>query len=142
LNKHIEVMNLYDKDDGFKKYSLTEANRILPQIITVTEESVRLLEMAKNQMESDKAVDEEEAFRNFEDESATILQEWAEKMVEFGVYPKGYFTVDFKSYVPDTLLCWTYGEDTISHTHKTYERFKDRVPIEDADRLGFEQSLN
>lgn len=135
-------MNLYDKDDGFRQFTLSEANALLPQIIATTQESMDKLDAAKAQLESDKVVDEATAYDRFEEESALILQEWAERMVELKVYPKGYFTVDFKSPIPDTLFCWTHGEEIITHTHKTFESFKNRIPISSEDRVGFEDSLN
>lgn len=135
-------MNLYDKDDGFKIFTLKEANALLPKIIEITEQTVMELEQIKQRLEVEKIVDEDEAYLHFESESNLILEEWAEHMVELGVYPKGYFTVDFKSPIPDTLFCWTYGEEKISHTHKIYQSFKDRIPINDENILGFEQSLN
>lgn len=135
-------MNLYDKDDGFKLFSLKEANAILPKVIEITEEAVHQLEYIKNTLEVEKLIDESIAQENFHSESAKILEEWASRIVELGVYPKGYFTVDFKSQIPDTLLCWTYGEKRIAYTHKIYESFKDRVPIQDSSHLGFEDSLN
>ncbi len=40
------------------------------------------------------------------------------------------------------LLCWTYGEEEITHVHKIYETFKDRTLIKDEELLGFEESIN
>lgn len=135
-------MNLYDKDDGFRCFTLKAANAILPEIINITKETVRLLEEAKRNFESEKVIDEVSAQDEFEAESTIILQKWAQDIVALGVYPKGYFTVDFKSPIPDTLFCWTYGEKVISHTHKVYESFKDRIAIQDKGMPGFEESLN
>ncbi|MFQ5823876.1 MAG: DUF2203 family protein [bacterium] len=135
-------MNLYDKDDGFKCFTLGEVNAILPKIIVITENTVHLLKEVQRIYESEKIIDENSAQSQFETESAIILQKWTQDIVALGVYPKGYFTVDFKSPIPDTLFCWTYGEEVISHIHKVYESFKDRVPIQNKTTLGFEQSLN
>ena len=135
-------MNLYDKDDGFRCFTLREANELLPEVIRVTETAVRELEVLENVTDSEQALDPEQAKSRLESESADILQRWTQEIMDLGVYPKGYFTVDFKSPIPDLLFCWTYGEEEISHTHKVYESFKDRVPIKDDSALGFEQSLN
>lgn len=123
-------------------FSLKEANGMLPKVIEITEIAVRQLEKVKNTLEVEKLIDKSIAQENFHSESARILEKWASRIVELGIYPKGYFTVDFKSPIPDTLLCWTYGEKRIAHTHKTYESFKDRMPIQDSSHLGFEDSLN
>jgi hypothetical protein len=45
-------MNLYDKDDGFKVFTLAEANAILPQVILRTERALELLEIARRHYES------------------------------------------------------------------------------------------
>ena len=137
------MMNLYDQDDGFRKFTISEVNKLLPDVINLTESVVQQLEDLKRILESERARgNETEAQDTFEQESVEVLEGWAHDIVELGGYPKGYFTVDFKSHVPDTLLCWTYGEQIIGFTHKTYQTFKDRVPIDDADKIGFEESLN
>ena len=123
------TVNLYDKDDGFKKFTLDEANALLPEIIAVTDKTVQLLQFVKNEFEVN-------------DEKIHILESWTGEIISFGVYPKGYFTVDFKSPIPDTLFCWTYGEQKIMHTHKIYETYKNRVPIKDKPIAGFENELN
>ncbi len=135
-------MNLYDNDDGFKRFTIDEANAQLPEIIAATEEAAAALEALKQQVQTEKAFNPNFAGEQFEQEALGVLQNWSEQMVELGVYPKGYFTVDFKSLLPDTLLCWTYGEKEISHTHKINESFKERVPIRNRKLLGFEDSVN
>ncbi|MFQ5769750.1 MAG: DUF2203 family protein [bacterium] len=135
-------MNLYDKDDGFRCFTLNEANSLIPIISAATEDTVIALEEVQDQLEDEQVIDIENAQNQFEQETALILQRWSQQMVELGVYPKGYFTVDFKSPIPDTLFCWTFGETEISHTHKIYENFKNRMPIQNEEMLGFEESLN
>jgi hypothetical protein len=132
-------MNLYDHDDGFKTFTIDEANALLSEIIDVTEAAIVELEKLKKDHTAGQDTYPEEELKV---ESALILEEWAAKVVQLGAYPKGYFTVDFKTTVPDTLLCWTYGESSIGFTHKVFESFKDRQPIEDLGHLGFEQSMN
>ena len=137
------MMNIYDKDDGFRQFSLHEANVLLNAIINLTEATVQKLEAIKKELEAQRALGHDAgAEAAFERDSIEILENWAREVVGIGAYPKGYFTVDFKSHIPDTLLCWTYGEQVISHTHKTYETFKDRIPIDDVKMFGFEDSRN
>ena len=135
-------MNIYDKDDGFRIFSFEEANLILPDVIKITAIAADSLEDAKMRMKSDGIDDNVRAQRKFEKETSVIFEAWAQEIMALGVYPKGYFTVDFKSPIPDTLFCWTYGEEVISHTHKIFESFKDRVPIRNNVLPGFEDSLN
>ncbi len=135
-------MNLYDKDDGFRIFSLEEANLVLPDVIKITEIAAESLEDAKMRMKSEGIDDNVLAQRRFEEDTSVILEEWTQEIMALGIYPKGYFTVDFKSRIPDTLFCWTYGEEVISHTHKIFETFKDRLPIRKNIIPGFEDSLN
>jgi hypothetical protein len=100
------------------------------------------LDTVRENLESLHDTNSPEFSRAFDECSADILAKWSKSVVKFGAYPKGFFTVDFKSPIPDTLLCWTYGEDRISHTHKVYETFKQRIPITDPSKMGFEESVN
>ncbi len=135
-------MNLYDKDDGFKRFTLEEANAALIGVIAITERAVAALESVRVRfgVDRDTFVDHEEP--EFEKEAKSILENWSNEIMALGCYPKGYFTVDFKSPIPDTLLCWTFGEQQITHTHKIHEGFKDRHPIQGEAQIGFEQALN
>ncbi|MFQ5640104.1 MAG: DUF2203 family protein [bacterium] len=135
-------MNLYDKDDGFKLFDIEQANALLPAIIEKTERALYELNALQTEIEAKQLFDQEFAQERYYEKSAPILEKWSEEMIEIGVYPKGYFTVDFKSPVPDTLFCWTYGETEINHTHKIYETFKARRPIHDSNKFGFEEALN
>ncbi len=135
-------MNLYDKDDGFRCFGLQEANALLPEIIARTEQAIAELEQIEEQLEEAEELDDDWNRDESERKKEWILDQWAQDMVAFGVYPKGYFTVDFKSPIPDTLFCWTYGEDEIRYSHKVYETFKDRRPIGNSQTFGFEEHLN
>lgn len=135
-------MNHYDRDDGFRIFSLQEANLVLPDVIKITAIAAESLEDAKMRMKSEEIDDNALAQRKFEKETAAILKEWSQEISALGIYPKGFFTVDFKSPIPDTLFCWGYGEEVISHTHKIFETFKDRMPIRNNLLPGFEDLLN
>ena len=135
-------MNIYDRDDGFHVFTLEKANALLPDVIKITEIALDSLEDAKMRMKSEETDDRVLAQRRFEEDTSVILEEWAQEIMALGIYPKGQFTVDFKSRIPDTLFCWTYGEEVITHTHKIFESFKDRVPVRNNVLPGFEDSLN
>lgn len=98
-------MNLYDRDDGFRVFTLDEANAILPEVIRVTEQAMRSLEILKSQLTGEVLIDEELARHQFEEQSGAYFEQWAQEIIALGIYPKGYFTVDFKSPVPDALFC-------------------------------------
>jgi len=135
-------VNLYDKDDGFRQFSLAEANEILPDVVSATETTLQKLEKVKKEFDAEKKSGPKRAEKVLTERSQKILENWSRTIVSLGAYPKGYFTVDFKSHVPDTLLCWTLGEDQIGHTHKIYETFRERIAITSASHIGFENTTN
>jgi hypothetical protein len=137
-------VNEYDhlNEDGMPRFTLDQANAILPKIIELTEHAVEALEEARDRMESEQLFDELDARQSYDIQVGLTLERWAKEIVQLGVYPKGYFTVDFKSVIPDTLLCWTFGEIKVSHTHKVWENFKHRRPIEHPEVYSMAISLN
>jgi hypothetical protein len=124
------------------RFTLEQANALLPKIIEATERAVEDLEEARDRMESEQIFNEADAQQSYDIQVGLTLERWAKEIIQLGVYPKGYFTVDFKSLIPDTLLCWTYGETTISHTHKVWENFTHRRSIEHPEVYSMAFSLN
>ncbi|MCI0696696.1 DUF2203 domain-containing protein [candidate division KSB1 bacterium] len=137
-------MNQYDgyNNDNLPCFTLEQANAILPKIIAVTEQAVEEIEDARERMESEQLFDEADAQQSYEIQVALTLEKWSKEIFQLGAYPKGLFTVDFKSFLPDTLLCWTLGEEAISHTHKVWENFKHRRQIEHPEVYSMAFSLN
>jgi len=130
------------KSEEFPVFTLAQANLLVPKLVEITSETVNALEQARSRQQTETAIQNPDATADFEDEIAEILQRWAQQVVALGVYPKGYFTCDFRSPDPSAFLCWTYGEHAITHTHKVWETFKDRKPIEDPRLNGISMSLN
>lgn len=137
-------MKQYDQftDDGMPRFTLEQANLLLPKLIELTEQVIESLQDAKDRMESEQLFNEEDAQQSYDLQVALTLERWSQQVLKLGAYPKGYFTVDFKSMIPETLLCWTYGETRITHTHKVWENFKHRRPIEHPEVYSFAFSLN
>lgn len=129
-------------DDGMPRFNLEQANALLPKIIALTEQAVEDLQEARDRMESEELFSEDDARQSYEVQVGLTLERWAQNVRALGAYPKGYFTVDFKSAMPDTLFCWTYGETEIRHTHKIWENFKNRRAIEHPEAYAFSFSLN
>lgn len=131
----------YQKDN-MPFFTLEQANAVVPKIIALTEQAVEDLDDARVRMESERLFNEPDAQQSYDLQIALTLERWAKEIVRLGAYPKGYFTVDFKSFLPNTLLCWTFGELSISHTHKVSENFKHRRQIEHPEVYSMELSLN
>ena len=122
-----------------KRFSLEEAQALLPQVVEITEETVRKIRSIRKQELADEAVPDS---HDSEQQIQNVLQQWAEEVTRLGVLPKGFFRCDFLSLNPDTFYCWTLGEKEITHTHKVYESFKDRRPLTADHWHGFEISRN
>jgi hypothetical protein len=110
-----------------KVFSLAEANELVPLVAGATADVVRRLDSIRQRYKTESQEDVP-AWVLQEVESA--LNEWSAKIAELGAVPKGYFTVDFQSVDPELLYCWSYGEERIGHTHKVWENFSHRKPIE------------
>ena len=114
-------------------YSVEEANRVLPRVIALTEATMN--EIARSQtywtIEA-RHLDEYNAEIGQAEEGDMIKAAWAQQVAgDFGVVPKGFFTVDFATEDPDLFLCWTYGEPRVSYQHMAWESFSHRRPLED-----------
>jgi hypothetical protein len=130
------------RPEEFPIFTLEQANMLVPRLIEITGETIQELEQVKARQKAEAALKNEEDSDSFDYEIAEILQHWSEHVLSMGVYPKGYFTCDFRSPDPSTYLCWTYGEHEVRHTHKVWESFKDRKPIDDPRLNGISMSLN
>ena len=130
------------RPEEFPIFTLEQANLLVPKLIELTSEAIQETEHARARQKTETVVNNAELAENLEAEIAEILERWSQRATQLGVYPKGYFTCDFRSPDPSTYLCWTYGEHEVRHTHKVWETFKDRKPIEDPRLNGISMSLN
>lgn len=110
----------------FKIFTLEEANRVLPTVIDLTQETQQRIESLRNLLRNEP---EDSSPEELKAEGKTILNEWARLILELGAQPKGVFTVDFRTPDPNVLWCWTPGEEEITHRHYAWESFEDRISI-------------
>jgi hypothetical protein len=114
----------------FSTFTLQEANDALHEVIFITDAAInRLREIEEPWTHL--------PYRKFDAlhgvaEEDLIRAEWAHRIAALGIMPKGFFVIDFQSPDPDTLYCWTYGEDCVEHKHKTWETFVQRRRISSA----------
>lgn len=114
----------------FPIFTLPQANAVIAEVIELTDRAVaKLQEIEKvwgalsfKKFDAIHGVAEEDLIRG----------EWAHRVAALGVMPKGFFVVDFQSADPDTVYCWGYGEECVTHEHKTWEGFPLRRKIENA----------
>ncbi|MFQ5632792.1 MAG: DUF2203 family protein [bacterium] len=126
----------------FKKFTLEEANELLPEIIALTKKTVQQLDDARMKSETEVNVFGNDSEASFHRDVNVLLDAWANRIAKLGVMPKGFFTCDFVTLNPGSFYCWNYGEKKIGYTHKVTESFKDRIPIQNPELQGFEVSLN
>ncbi len=108
-----------------KKFSLKEANKLLPVIRKITKETVDqflLLEAKLKHHETDS-----EKYKLVENEVNELLNKWAEKISKLGADPKGIWLVDFNS--GEGYYCWRYDEERVEYYHSYEEGFSGRQPI-------------
>jgi hypothetical protein len=130
------------RPEEFPIFTLEQANMLVPKLVELTSEAIQEIEHARARQKTETVVNNSEVADNLEAEVAEILERWSKRMAQLGVYPKGYFTCDFRSPDLSAYLCWTYGEHEVRHTHKVWESFKDRKPIDDPRLNGISMSLN
>jgi len=123
------------KEKQARVFTLSEANRLLEQVMEVTAEVVRKLEEIRQRYQIKPGQGSEAMPQPAVEEIEQVLNSWAGAIAELGALPKGYFTVDFQSREPEMLYCWTYGEEKIEFTHKVWENFTHRRPL--AQGAGF-----
>lgn len=108
-------------------WSLDEANALVPDLIALTEAATAELRTAQAPWAGTP-------FRAYDAQRGVAVEDairamWARAVAALGAQPKGYFVADFQSPDPDTLWCWSFGEQEITHEHKLWETFSDRRPI-------------
>jgi hypothetical protein len=119
--------------EEYRQFTLQEANETLVEVIRITEEYIERL-AAIQEPWSMLGLKKYDALHGVAEEDL-IRVEWAQRMAWMGIQAKGFFTIDFQSPDPATLYCWTYGEDIVSHEHKTWETFVDRRRIKGTDQF-------
>ncbi len=110
-------------------FSLAAANAAIPLVADCTAEAVEQLDSIRKKYQMNLSGGKLSVPESALLEIERILLRWSDRIAELGAYPKGYFTVDFQSVNPETLYCWTLGEDVIAHTHKVWENFSHRRPL-------------
>ncbi len=114
----------------YRVFTLEQANGAVLEVSRVTSEVQESLDRLRDL----HAEDESGAGGPLEVETRQILAGWQAAILAIGAEPKGIFTVDFRSPDPNVLWCWTVSEPQITHTHFTWETFKDRVEITEGKR--------
>ena len=71
----------------------------------------------------------------------TVINQWAQEIMELGALPKGLWTVDFDS-GDGYYYCWSLNEPNLAHFHLYEEGFAGRKPLSEIENGAPPQLLN
>ena len=71
-------------DDGMPRFTLAQANALLPKIIALTEQAVEDLHEARERMESEELFNEDDARQSYEVQVGLTLERWAQNVRALG----------------------------------------------------------
>lgn len=108
-----------------KRFTLQEANALLPVIKKITAEAVHQVELLKARVEE---IDPEPSHRPYyEQELGAIVDHWSQKILKLGCQPKGLWVVDFDN--GEGFYCWHHPEEAVEYSHTYDGGFQNRVAI-------------
>ncbi len=109
-----------------KTFTLPEAERVLPIIYRLTEDSCQMVKSHLNRIEaySDKS---HPAVTLIEEQINQIIDRWQIKIEKLGAEPKGLWMADFDN--GEGYYCWKYPETEINHWHGYQDGFSGRILI-------------
>jgi len=127
-----------------KKFSLDEANRMLPLVSRIVRDiidqyrewqrTVEAFEIAATLSRSEKPTPEAEALQHKAQELARDIQGFVGELSALGLEFKGFELglVDFPADVEGRPIfwCWKHGEAAVTHWHDIDAGFNGRQPVE------------
>ncbi len=106
-----------------KTFTYAEAQALLPEVRTLTEEACTTLEQVRAAMIEQGA--SEEKIRKQIDLIAAV---WARALVSRGLEVKGLWLVDFDN--GSGYYCWRHPETSLQYFHSYEDGFRGRVSIQ------------
>lgn len=108
-----------------KKFSLEEANELLPLIRRITEATANQVNQLAEKM--DGLNEDDPRFIEVSDKVDIHVKKWIDKMQKLGCEAKGLWLVDFDN--GQGYYCWTWPEEQVDHYHGYDEGFQGRLRI-------------
>ncbi len=108
-----------------RRFTLDEANALLPEIRDVTERALEECEPIVARMESLESSDPE--YRRLGNALSAIVDRWSTDVRAYGAEVKGLWLVDFDN--GEGYYCWQHPEPSVSHFHGYEEGFAGRMKI-------------
>jgi hypothetical protein len=114
-----------DSPADARRFTLGEANALLPTVRRLTEDAVHETESLASRMR--KARPGSEQYVRLDESMNARIARWATEIEALGVQVKGLWLVDFDN--GDGYYCWRHPEPTVSHYHGYTEGFAGRMKI-------------
>ncbi len=108
-----------------KRFTLVEAQQLLPSIRGLTEEAVAETEQLSNDLRRLAATDPARAATV--EALEAVVAAWTEQVRGLGLDVKGLWLVDFDN--GEGYYCWKYPETAVLHFHGYDEGFAGRMKI-------------
>ena len=108
-----------------RTFTLTEAQELLRQIRSMTEDAVKESERLSGAIQLLSKSDP--ARESVSEELQEVIATWTSKLRVMGLEVKGLWLVDFDN--GEGYYCWKYPESTILHYHSYDEGFAGRIKI-------------
>ncbi|HXE80820.1 MAG TPA: DUF2203 domain-containing protein [Vicinamibacterales bacterium] len=108
-----------------RRFTLEEANALLPTVRQITDRAVREAASLAEHMASVMPGSDEH--RRLEEELHAIVTGWAAEVEALGAEAKGLWLVDFDT--GDGCYCWKHPEPSVTHYHGYTDGFAGRMKI-------------
>ena len=108
-----------------RRFTLEEANALLPTVRRLTDDAVHDTESLANRMR--KAGRGSDQYGRLDESLNARIAQWASDIEALGVHVKGLWLVDFDN--GDGFYCWRHPEPSVSHYHGYTEGFAGRMKI-------------
>ena len=108
-----------------RKFTLAEAQRLLPRVRALTEQAVETADQLSSTIQRLSMADPRRAATVTELEG--VVAAWSEQVRALGLEVKGLWLVDFDN--GDGYYCWKYPEAAILHYHGYQDGFTGRMKI-------------
>ncbi|MBI2082952.1 MAG: DUF2203 domain-containing protein [Deltaproteobacteria bacterium] len=110
-----------------KKFTLKEAEAVLPIIRKITRETIRQVQDFEWRTNFGNFAKDQQHLSQEESQLQMIIERWTDKVSKLGAEPKGFWLVDFDS--GEGYFCWKYPEEQLNYFHEYKGGFTGRTPI-------------
>ncbi len=108
-----------------RRFSLEEAQVLLPTVQVITEKSVAAATIVEFQLAALKGAAKRRA--ELEQDYFSIINQWAETIHELGCEAKGLWLVDFDN--GEGYYCWKYPEASLGYFHDYSSGYSGRMKL-------------